>query len=149
MHGLYREHRHAGSAPVSQDLAKHLYTRMMCGKVVIVAERPVTMLPALRKQWLKLQQKVKRERSSTLDAVRILELSQQLARMQSMAFTAKALIDEPRADVLIATIDDLLRWPPQCRTMYVTCNVELEKLHMVTSWMLVHSLVVIYEENKV
>lgn len=149
MHGLYREHRYAGSAPVSQDLAKHLYTRMMCGKATIVAERPAVMLPALRKQWLKLQQKVKRERSSTLDASRILELSQQLARMQSMTFTAKAPIDEPRADVLIATINDLLRWPPQCRTMYITCNVELEKLHMVTSWMPKHSLVVIYEENKV
>ncbi len=149
MHGLYREHRHAGSAPVSQDLAKHLYTRMMYGKVGIVAERPATMLPALRKQWLKLQRRVRRERSSTLDAARILELSQQLACMQSMTFTAKAPIDEPTADVLVATIDDLLRWPPQCRTMYVTCNVELEKLHLVTSWMPRHSLVVIYEENKV
>lgn len=50
MHGLYREQRHAGSAPVSRDLAKHLYTRMMCGKVAVVTDKPASMLAAVRKQ---------------------------------------------------------------------------------------------------
>lgn len=147
MHGLYREQRTVGSEPISLDLARHLYTRMMCGKVAAVADKPTTLLAAVRKQWLKIERKLRRERSSTLDATRILELSHEIARMQSMTFTAKPPIDEPQADVLFATIDDFLRWPPQCKTMYVTCAVELEKVHMVTSWMVRHGLVVVYNNS--
>lgn len=145
MHGLYREQRFAGSAPVSRDLAKHLYTRMMCGKVAIVTDKPASMLAAVRKQWMQIERQLRRERSSTLDATRILELTYEIPRMQSMVFTAKAPIDEPQADVLFATAADFLRWPPQCRTMYVACPVELEVLHQITAWMVVHGLVVVYE----
>lgn len=149
MHGLYREQRYAGSAPISRDLAKHLYTRMMCGSVAIVTDKPVPTLSAVRKQWMQIERQLRRERSSTLDAIRILELTYEIPRMQSMVFTAKAPIDEPRADVLFATAADFLRWPPQCRTMYVTCPVELEVLHQITAWMAVHGLVVVYSESKV
>ncbi|HEX7963960.1 MAG TPA: hypothetical protein VF466_05230 [Candidatus Saccharimonadales bacterium] len=144
MHGLYREQRFAGSAPVSRDLAKHLYTRMMCGKVAVVTDKPASMLAAVRKQWMQIERQLRRERSSTLDATRILELTYEIPRMQSMVFTAKAPIDEPQADVLFATADDFLKWPPQCRTMYVTCAVELEVLYQITAWMAVHGLVVMY-----
>lgn len=144
MYGLYREQRYAGSAPISRDLTKHLYTRMRCSKVAIVTDKPTAMLAAVRKQWLEIERKLRRERSSTLDATRILELAHEIAQMQSMRFTAKPPIDEPRGDVLFATAEDLLAWPPQCKTMYVTCPVELEVLHQITAWMPIHSLVVIY-----
>ena len=149
MHGLYREQRYAGSAPISRNLAKHLYTRMMCGKVAVVTDKPASMLAAVRKQWMQIERQLRRERSSTLDATRILELTYEISRMQSIVFTAKAPIDEPQADVLFATAADFLKWPPQCRTMYVTCTVELEVLHQITAWMGVHGLVVMYGESKV
>ena len=145
MHGLYREDRHPGSSPISQDLAKHLYTRMLCGKVAIVTEKPGTMLAAVRKQWMNVERRIRRERSSTLDARKILELTYQLPRFQTLVFTAKRPLEEPRADVQFATIEDFLEWPPQCRTLYVACPIKLEQLHMVTSWMPPHSLVVVYE----
>lgn len=144
MHGLYHEHRLAGSAPISQDVSRHLYTRMLCGKVVIVADRPAVMLSTLRKQWVKIEKQVRRERSSTLDATRILELAYELPRIQTLLFAAKSPVDESNADVLVASIDQLLEWPPQCRTMYVTSKITKEQLYLVTAWMPPHSLVVTY-----
>lgn len=147
MLGLYREERVVINEPLARDIARHLYTRINCGKVAIVTEEPIVMLANLRKQWVRLQRQVARERSSTLDATRILELTNALARMLSMRFTVRPPIDEPQADVLIATVDQFLQWAPVCRTMYATCPIEKEKLYMITAWMTRRSLVVMYKKQ--
>jgi hypothetical protein len=142
MLSLIREEFSFGANPGAKDLARHLYTRMSCGKVVIVADKPTSILSALRKQWLKLARKVQRERSSTLNGARMRELSEIIAHIQSLRFTTKWPPDEYPADVYIATIDQLLVWAPECRTMYIVCDVELEKLHIITALMPSRSLVV-------
>ncbi len=147
MHGLIREEGSFGANPGAKDLAKHLYSRMRSGKVVIVANKPTALICTLRKQWLKLMRHVQKERARTLDASRIQELTSRVAHMQALRFTASwrdedECFDDPY-DVYIATVNQLLRWPPDYRTMYVTCDVELEKLHMITAWMPKGSLVVL------
>lgn len=143
MRGLIREEGSFGANPGAKDLARHLYTRMSCGKVVIVAENPKTLMSPLRKQWFKLMRKVQRERASTLHASRIIELSSTIARMCGLRFTTQYPPDEHPGDVYLATVDQLLRWAPDCRTMYVTCSIEREQLHLITAWMPQGSLVVI------
>lgn len=140
---MIREEHSFGANPGTKDLARHLYTRMYYGKVVIVAEKPVSVISPLRKQWLKLARKVQKERASTLNATRIKELSGIVSYMHTLDFTTHYPPDEHPGDVYIATVEAILRWPPQCRTMYVTCEVELEKLHMITAWMPPGSLVVV------
>lgn len=144
MRELICEQDSFGLTPSTKDLVRHMYTRMSCGKIVIVAENPVVFLSALRKQWIKFTHKVQRERSSTLDSTLILELTRNVTRMQSMRFAAKWPADDYPADVSIATIAQLLQWPPEanCRTLYVTCAVTNEQLHLITSWMTKRSLVV-------
>jgi len=146
--GLFVEERMAGSSPIAQDVVKHLYARSLCGKVAIVAERPVVFLSALKKQWMKIERQLRHERSSTLNPTRLLEFTHELPRIQTLSFTAKPPIDEPRADVQIATVEQFLEWAPQCRTMYVTCGVTNEQLHLITAWMPKHSLVVVYKDSK-
>ena len=143
MHGLIREEHSFGANPGTKDLARHLYTRMYYGKVVIVADKPLSVISPLCKQWLKLARKVQKERASTLNTTRIKELSGIISCMQNLDFTIHYPPDDHPGDVYIATTEEILRWPPQCRTMYVTCDVELEKLHMITAWMPPGSLVVI------
>ena len=145
MHGLLIEDHSFGANPGTKDLARHLYTRMNCGKVVVVGNNPTTTLSALRKQWLKLCRRVQRERASTLNATRVYELNQSVIRMQTLRFSTKwPQKDYPTADVCIATIEQLLSWPPEqdCRTLYVTCNVTNEKLYVVTAGMARGGLVV-------
>ncbi|HET8671401.1 MAG TPA: hypothetical protein VFM05_12475 [Candidatus Saccharimonadales bacterium] len=143
MHGLIREEGSFGANPGTKDLAKHLYTRMYYGKIVIVSDKPRSVISALRKQWLKLTRRVQKERASTLNAVRVAELSDIVSYMQKLDFTTHYPPDDYPGDVYIATVEEILRWPPVCRTMYVTCNIETEKLHMITAWMPRGGLVVI------
>lgn len=143
MHGLIREEGSFGTNPGTKDIARHLYTRMYYGKVVIVAERPHAVISALRRQWLKLARKVQKERASTLNAQRITELSGIVSWMYNLEFTIHYPPDEYLGDVYIATPEQVLRWPPACRTMYITCNLSTEQLHLITAWMSKGGLVVI------
>lgn len=102
-------------------------------------------MSAVRKQWLKICRQVQREQASTLDATKILELIHLLSRMQSMRFSAKPPLEEVDADVSFATAGQLLMWAPVCHTMYVTCEITREQLHLITAWMPRGGLLVIYE----
>jgi|ADGO01.1.fsa_nt_gi hypothetical protein len=144
MRDLIREENSFGANPGTMDLARHLYTRMNCGKVVIVASNPNALLSPLRKQWLKLARKVQKERASTLNATRIYELNEMAKRMHTLQFSTKWPPDGyEQADVYIATIDELMRWAPEtnCRTLYVTCELKSEQLHSVTAWMPKNALI--------
>lgn len=141
MYGLVREEYSFGSNPGTKDLARHMFTRMYCGKIVIVSDRPQATNAALRKQWLKLMRKVSKERSSTLNAARMLCLSDMIAKMASIKFTT-VWPDDWEADVFIVDVERLLRWAPECRTIYITCDMPREQLHIITALMRKGSLVV-------
>jgi hypothetical protein len=127
MHDLIREEYSFGANPGTKDLARHMYTRMLCGKIVIIAANPASTLAALRKQWLKLARKAQKESASTLNAIRIYEFNQLITRMLTMEFTTKwPAIDYP-ADVYLITVEQALQWAPECRTLYVTCKLQPEQ----------------------
>ena len=106
MHDLIREASSFGANPSTKDLARHMYTRMSCGQIVIITNDPNALLSPLRKQWLKLCRKVQRERASTLNALRIRELTESIQRMQGLRFSAKWRDDTyDTADVYLATTE--------------------------------------------
>jgi len=144
MHQLFIEQRPQSGNGISGDLAKHLYGRLLRGKVVVVCDNPRAFMSATRKQWLKIYRQVHREQASTLDATKILELTHLLGRILNLRFSAKPPIEEVDADVSFATTEQLLAWAPVCHTLYVTCHIEKEQLHLVTAWMPRGGLVVTY-----
>jgi hypothetical protein len=143
MHGLIREEGSFGPNPSPKDVARHLLTRMSCGKVVVVASDPVLVLSALHKQWLKLARKVQSERTNTQDATKIHELSETVSRMHNLCFTTNWPQDDFEADVYIVSIEQLLGWPPECSTLYVACHVPKESLYTVSALMPRGALVVL------
>lgn len=149
MHGLIHEQGTFGANAATKDLARHLYTRSPCGQVVIVADRPSTLLSQLRKDWLKLIRKVQVQRASTLDATRVFELTNTITHMQNLHFTSQYPPDDYPADIYIATVGQLLSWAPECRTMYVTSEIANEQLHMITAWMPKGGLVVVCPLNQI
>jgi hypothetical protein len=140
---LYRSPR--GS--LSRDLAEEIQERGIFGKIAVVTDKPIVLLSATRKQWLKLTRRTRRDRSSTLNTTKVAVLTQQIAWMQTLRFTATAPTDLLEANVTFATAEDFVRIPPVCRTVYITYSFEKEKLHMLTSWMSKGSLVVVYEQK--
>lgn len=145
MHGLYVEKRSLnGHGSLSWDLAHHMYARSLRGKIAVVTDKPVELLSATRKQWLKILRRAQREQASTLNATRILELVRQISYMHGLEFAARAPDDLLVADVMFATAEDFVKIPPICPTVYVTYPFEKEKLHMLTSWLPKNSVVVVY-----
>lgn len=128
----------------TKGLARHLFTRLPCGKVVIVAEKPEILHASLRKQWLKLVRKVQRERSSTLNPTRVLRLSRMASKMQSIQFTTD-WPDGYQADVCIATAEQLTEWLPNCRTLYVACDIGTNKLQLLVARMPIGGVVVVIQ----
>jgi hypothetical protein len=149
MYALYTEQRAInGKNLLSWDLVHHLYLRSPHDQVIVATNKPAELLAATRKQWFKLMRQAMRQRSSTLDAVRSIELANQISYMQSLRFSAKRPEGYLDADVTFATADDLIKTAPICRTAYVTYDVSKEKLHMLTSWMPEGGVVVIYTRLK-
>ena len=147
MHGLFVEKYSLIYKPLSRQLAEHIASHGSQGKIVVVTDRPITLLASVRKRWLRLIRLTECERSSTLNPTRKEHLEVQLEWMRQLRFTAKAPEDMLEADVTFATADDFVRTPPDCRMVYVTYNFEHEKLHMLTSWMPRNGVVVIYEQD--
>jgi hypothetical protein len=149
MYALYTEQREInGKNLLSWDLAHHLYLRSSRDKVIVATDKPVELLSATRKQWFRLMRQAMRQRSSTLNAVRAAELTNQIAYMQNLRFSAKQPKDYLDADVTFATADDLIKVAPICRTTYITYDIGKVKQHMLTSWMPDGGVVVIYARLK-
>lgn len=128
----------------TKGLARHLFTRMSCGKVIIVAEKPDILHATLRKQWLKLARKVQVERSRTLNATRVLRMADMVAKMHTMQFTTD-WPDGYKADVCIATVEQLTEWLPNCRTLYITCEISTQQLQVIATRMPIGSVVVMIQ----
>lgn len=143
MHGLTVEYR-SPSCSLSRDLAQQL-SRQARGKVVVVAENPNAVLSSTKKQWMRLIRRAQRDRAATLSVITIAGLTQQIAWMLSLRFSAKAPDDLLEADITFATAEDFVRFPPVCPVVYVTYTFNKEKLYMLTSWMPKNGKVVIYE----
>jgi hypothetical protein len=146
MRGFYIDHRALpDDASLSRELAQHICIRGARGLVVVVTDQPKDLLATTKKQWHALIRLVQRERSSTLKAARITELSNQIDWMQRLAFTSKIVDELPENGVVFATAADLIRRPPICSTLYITQTLSAEEFHLVTSWLVKNSVVVIYD----
>lgn len=137
-----------GTDSLAADMMRHLHTRQHLGKAVIICEQPSILLPAARKQWLKLSRAVQKQRASTLNADKILKYTHTIAHMQHMRFTAKTPLEDPSADVyfLRGTAKTMATMPAQCYTIYVTAAPSDD----IASWLAqlpVEALIVDYDHR--
>lgn len=131
MGACYFEQRHLTDAPsgsLGADIAKHLEARQHLGKTIIVCERPLNLMPTVRKQWLKLARQLQRERSSTVNAEKILRLTSAITHMHHMRFSIKTPIQEPRAHVFFVTPELVELMPPNVYSFYVTAPLSPDAL---------------------
>jgi len=148
MHSLEVELRELRSnMSLSMDLAQQIAERSLSGKIVVVVQNPRSSYASVKKQWQRLIKQLETERARTLGSAQITKVQNEIARMQQLTFTFAFSDFELNADVTFATADDLVEMPPVCHTVYVTYDFERTKLHLLTSWMPLRSLVVIYENE--
>jgi hypothetical protein len=145
MHGLNVEYRRLDRRSLSRDLANQLCESSLRGNVTVVTNKPLATLASVKKQWVKIIERSQIERARVLQSKQGHDLDQQIIHMQRVTFTAKAPYDILGSGVTFATVDDFLRFAPDCHTMYVTCGLPKDQLYLITSWMPKDGTVVIYE----
>lgn len=106
-------------ANLTADVMRHLHTRQHLGRAVIVCDQPANTLSTARKHWLKLSRSLQRERSSTLNADKILKYTHTVTHMQRMHFTAKSPLERPEADIYFLSPEATRNIPLDCWTVYV------------------------------
>lgn len=143
--GLIIENRSFENATTSKILARDIFECLSAGSVAVVTDKPIVLLSAVRKQWLRLARQAQRARSSTLDHEKLARITRDLALLQSATFTADDPRNEPIASVHFATATQFLVAPPMCATLLIVSWVERHELYMLSSWMSRGSKVIVYD----
>ena len=127
MSQLYIEHRAMPPKPpttLAADIARHMQMRQFLGSIVVICEHPLSILSAVRKQWLKGARQLQTMRASTLNAEEILRLTHAIMHMQNMSFVAKVPLDSPHAAAYFLTPDQAEAVPYSCYSIYITTPIE-------------------------
>jgi hypothetical protein len=133
-----------GTDSIAADIMRHLHSRQHLGKAVVVCDSPVPLLSAARKQWLKLARTIQKQRSSTLNADKILKYTHMIAHMQRMHFSAKSAVESPTADVYFLEPSQLAIIPIHCWTVYVYAEIPEQTATALLRLLPAESLVVDY-----
>jgi len=127
MANVFIEHRQlVPGVALTWDLAHHLCIRHRNGPVIVVAAKPPAIIPALRKQWLRVIHKLRREYSSTLNAPLKDRLSHVIASMELLRFEVyqPEAAKPPGSRILyFVRPEHLPDLPFSCRTIYVATEL--------------------------
>ncbi|MFC8362022.1 hypothetical protein ACFUIY_19405 [Streptomyces griseorubiginosus] len=142
MSNIYVEDHSDHRSSLAQDLARHLYGRQWSGKVVVVTHKPVVALSALKKQWVRLTEEVRRARASTLKVDYIMEYDATLARLRHFHMTIRKPVEAQGCNVFFMAPEGLGDIPEDCRTVYLACPLTDEALQRLEEKLPNHALVV-------
>ncbi|HEU4913992.1 MAG TPA: hypothetical protein VFT16_01110 [Candidatus Saccharimonadales bacterium] len=136
-----------GTDSIAADIMRHLHARQHLGKAVIICDQPIPMLAAARKQWLKLTRTIQKQRSSTLNADKILKYTHTITHMQHLRFTHKTPLDDPEADIYFIEPTECATMPAHCFTIYVMPSPAAETILPTIEQVPSEALVVDYDRQ--
>lgn len=143
MGSVYIERRAlAKGVSLSWDIAHHLYTRQLDGKVLIITDRPEVLLASVRKQWMKVIQGLELERAKTLGSRRVAELERHIAKMKVVKFSAKVQLNE--ADVWFSTYEGQSIGKPPIKFQTAYLVLKKEDISQQIKQVNYHGLLVVY-----
>jgi hypothetical protein len=136
-----------GTDSIAADIMRHLHTRQYLGKAVVICDQPLPIMAASRKQWLKLTRTIQKQRSSTLNADKILKYTHTITRMQHMRFTHKAPLKDPEADVYFLSEKDCEHMPAHCFTIYLNAALQQSTVSEMIDQLPADGLIVDYSQH--
>ena len=145
---IEQRQRPKGMTSLAADITLHLFVRQLEleGKAVVIAKEPFLLLRVMRKQWLRLTRDVQRERARTLNAQRIVKLSQEIAKMQSAAFSIKPP-SETLVDLYFLTLEQAVSQLGHIHTVYVTHELDAAEQRLLHDRMQPETLIVLYSAH--
>ncbi len=136
-----------GTDSVAADIMRHLHARQHLGKAIVICDQPTALLAACRKQWLKLARLIQKQRSSTLNADKILKYTHTITHMQHMRFTSKPPLENPEAEVYFLDRVDDQSLPVHCFSVYVQSRPSLESIGPVLAQLPRETLIIDYDHT--
>lgn len=137
MHSPHTEERTVTSlVALALDIAEQLDSKR--GKTVVVCEHPAVIASLVSRKWQQRLRPLLRDYATTLNTHKRQELSQKIAWMRALVFSAAGKADQletSKTDVLFCTAQDLLHYAPVCQAMYITRPIDHKTLHLITAWM--------------
>lgn len=134
---------------LASNIVQHWQTRHLYGKALIISPSPVVIAKLVRKQWLSLLQSLQHERSQTIDADQLLQLTHSITRMQQMVVTIDAPHEFPAAHIWCITPEQLLKseLPRACQSIYIGTPLTTQLKEHLYEILPAHSLVTDYAQN--
>lgn len=126
------------------DIANHLLKRQHLGRAIILTDKPNPLLCVVRKQWMRLARSLQKDRSSTINAEKIMRLTHRITHMQRMNFSTRSQDEQPQTEVFFASPHEISRLPADCFTIYITSPISDSQMGVLLQQMPANSLVVDY-----
>lgn len=136
-----------GTDSMAADIMRHLHARQHLAKAVVICDQPLALLAACRKQWLKLGRLIQKQRSSTLNADKILKYTHTITHMQHMRFTIKTPLEDPEADVYFLSSDRLENLPINCLSLYICAALEDNSARIILKQLPGEALIIDYDHG--
>jgi len=135
---------------LASSIVQHWQTRHLYGKALIISASPAVIAKLVRKQWLSSLQSLQHERSQTIDADQLLQLTHSITRMQQMVVTIDAPHEFPAAHIWCITPEQLLKseLPRSCQSVYIGASITPELKEYLYNILPAHSLVTDYAQNE-
>jgi len=140
-------HTFGPPTPIASDIARHLQSRQFLGMTVVVCHNPLSMLSALRKQWLRLARNLQKQRASTLNAEEILRYTHTIMHMQHLQFVAQVPTLRAEGHIYFVTPEELASLSPGCLSLYITAPPRASQLNQWLDALAADALVIDYEGN--
>ncbi|HEY5806181.1 MAG TPA: hypothetical protein VIS56_02225 [Candidatus Saccharimonadales bacterium] len=136
-----------GTDSTIADVMRHFNTRQHLGKAVVICDQPVIALSTARKQWLRLSRVLQKQRSSTLNADKILKYTRTITRMQRMHFTIKTPHERPSGEVYFLHPDNLVAIPDRCWSLYLVRPIDTKTALSTLAQLPDKALVIDYQQS--
>lgn len=120
------------SRALMRDIATHLEARQHAEKSIVLCANPQAMLSGVRKHWFKLARAMQKQRSSTLNADKILRFTHAISHMQFVDFTMKPPSAAPAAQVYFMQPNNLTEIPMNCFTVYLVAPIDTNTITRLT-----------------
>lgn len=107
------------------EIVKSLQSRQHLGKAAVVCDNSTTLVAIVRKHWLKSARNLQKERAGTINAEKILRLTNSITHMHRMRFTAKPPESQPRDHVYFLTEQEIAQTllPSNTYSLYVVTRI--------------------------
>jgi len=131
------------------SIVQHWQARHLYSKALVVCDSPEPFLKLAKKRWMNAMQQMQHERTQTVDAEKLLQLTHAITRMQQVTMVAQPPHEQPSAHFWCITPAQLehTELPRACRSLYTNSPLDTKMRAHIYDILPTYSLVVDFTQS--